>query len=208
MNAAIPGIGLTGGIGCGKSTVAARFASHGIEIIDTDAISRALTAPHGTAIPALRHAFGEEAITPDGGLDRPRMRSLVFANPALRKQLENILHPMIEAESLRLSAAAASPYVIFDVPLLAETGRWRTLCLRICVVDCPRELQITRALNRGGHTRSEIEAILAAQARREARQAIADDIIDNSGTLEALYAQADALHARYLALAIPADSIR
>jgi dephospho-CoA kinase len=207
-------IGLTGGLGSGKSTVAARFASHGIEIIDTDAIARELAAPGGMAVPALRAAFGEPMIASDGGLDRPRMRALVFADPAARARLEGILHPLIETEGLSRCAAARSPYVIVDVPLLAETGRWRGHCDRICVIDCPRAQQIARVATRDGHSQSEVEAILATQATRESRLAIADDIIDNSGTLDALQAQADVLHLRYLALAAatPAasrnDSIR
>jgi len=194
-------IGLTGGLGSGKSTVAARFVSHGIEIVDTDAIARELAAPGGVAIPALRAAFGEAMIAADGGLDRARMRALVFADPAARARLEGVLHPLIEAESLRRAANARSPYVIVDVPLLVETGRWFERCDRVCVVDCPPELQIARAAGRDGHSREEIEAILAAQASREARLAVADDVIDNSGTLSALQTRVDALHARYLALA-------
>jgi dephospho-CoA kinase len=194
-------IGLTGGFGSGKSTVAARFADHGIEIVDTDAIARELAAPGGVAIPALRAAFGEGVIAADGGLDRAGMRVLVFADRQARARLEGILHPLIEDESLRRTAAARSPYVIVDVPLLVETGRWIERCNRVCVVDCLPETQIARATGRDGHSRSEIEAILAAQASREARLAIADDVIDNSGTLNALQAQVDALHARYLALA-------
>jgi dephospho-CoA kinase len=193
-------IGLTGGLGSGKSTVAARFASHGIEIVDTDAIARELAAPGGAAVPSLRAAFGVSVIASDGGLDRARMRALVFTDPAARARLENILHPLIETEGLRRCATARSPYVIIDIPLLAETGRWRGYCARVCVVDCPRELQIARAAGRDGHSRDEIESILAAQSSREARLAIADDVIDNSGSLGALQAQIDALHIRYLAL--------
>ncbi|MDR3086963.1 MAG: dephospho-CoA kinase [Azoarcus sp.] len=193
-------VGLTGGIGSGKSTVAARFLSHGVGMIDTDAIARELTAPGGAAIAPLAAAFGETAIAGNGSLDRARMRALVFADADARARLEAILHPLIEAESLRRCAAADSPYVIVDVPLLVETG-WRARCDRVCVVDCSPELQIARATGRGGHSRPEIEAIIAAQASREARRAVADDIIDNSGQIGALYAQVDALHARYLALA-------
>jgi len=194
-------IGLTGGFGSGKSSVAARFASHGIEVVDTDVIARELAAPGGVAVPALRAAFGEAVIAADGGLDRPRMRALVFANPEERVRLEGILHPLIEVEALHRSAVARSPYVIVDVPLLAETGRWRRRCARVCVVDCPCELQIARAAARDGRSHDEVEAILSAQASREARLSIADDVIDNSGTLDMLHSQVDALHARYLDLA-------
>lgn len=201
MSGSVLKIGLTGGLGSGKSTVSARFASHGIEIVDTDAIARELAAPGGMAIPALRTVFGESVIAADGGLDRPRMRVLVFADPAARMRLEGILHPLIEAEGLRRSAVAHSPYVIVDVPLLVETGHWRKHCARVCVVDCPRELQIGRVTARDGFSRDEAEAILAAQVSREARLAIADDVIDNSGTMDALQARVDALHTQYLAIA-------
>ncbi|MDR1062542.1 MAG: dephospho-CoA kinase [Azoarcus sp.] len=194
-------IGLTGGIGSGKSAAAARFAGHGIAVVDTDAIAHELTAPGGAALPALRAAFGGAVVAGDGGLDRARMRALVFADPAERARLEAILHPLIEAESLRRCAGDARPYVIVDIPLLVETGRWRARCDRVCVVDCPREIQIARVAERNGHSRAEIETIIAAQASREARLAIADDIIDNSGPLDALHAQVDALHERYNALA-------
>jgi len=194
-------IGLTGGLGSGKSTVTAYFASHGIEIVDTDVIARELAAPGGAAIPALRAAFGEAVIAADGGLDRPRMRALVFANPAERVRLEGILHPLIEVESLHYADMARSPYVIIDVPLLVEKSHWRRRCARVCVVDCPCELQIARAAARDGRSHDEVEAILSAQASREARLSIADDVIDNSGTLDMLHSQVDALHARYLDLA-------
>jgi len=194
-------IGLTGGIGSGKSVAAARFAGHGVAIVDTDAIARRLTAPGGVAIPAVRDAFGPELFAADGGLDRARMRALVFGDPTARARLEAILHPLIEAEALRQCAAAAGPYVIVDVPLLVETGHWRAHCDRVCVLDCPPEMQIARVAERNGHPRAEIEAIVAAQASREARLAIADDIIDNSGTLAGLHAQVDALHAHYVDLA-------
>ncbi|MDR2092632.1 MAG: dephospho-CoA kinase [Azoarcus sp.] len=194
-------IGLTGGIGSGKSAAAARFAGHGVTIIDTDAIAHELTAPGGAALPALRAAFGDTVIAGDGGLDRVRMRARVFADPAERARLEAILHPMIAAESLRRCAVDTSPYVVVDIPLLAETGHWRERCDRVCVVDCPRETQIARVAERNGHSRAEIEAIVAAQASREARLAIADDIIDNSGPLDVLHAQVDVLHERYSALA-------
>ncbi|MDR2032259.1 MAG: dephospho-CoA kinase [Azoarcus sp.] len=199
-------IGLTGGIGSGKSAVAARFAHHGIAVIDADALSRELTAPGGAAIPALRAAFGEALIAADGGLDRARMRALVFADAAARARLEAILHPAIEAASAHRCAAATSPYVILDIPLLVETGRWRTRCDRVCVVDCPRALQIARVVRRDGLSAAEVEAILAAQASREARLAAADDIIDNSDALAALHAQVDILHGRYLSMtnAVPA----
>ncbi|MDR2259392.1 MAG: dephospho-CoA kinase [Azoarcus sp.] len=193
-------IGLTGGIGSGKSAVAARFASHGIVVIDADALSRELTAPGGAAIPALRAAFGEALIAADGGLDRARTRALVFSDAVARARLEAILHPLIEAASARRCAAAASPYVLLDIPLLIETGRWRARCDRVCVVDCPRELQIARVIRRDGLSAAEVETILAAQASREARLAAADDIIDNSGARAVLHARVDILHQCYLSM--------
>jgi dephospho-CoA kinase len=194
-------IGLTGGIGSGKSAVAARFARHNIAIIDTDAIARELTAPGGAAIPALRASFGAALIAADGSLDRARMRERVFADPAERTRLEALLHPLIEAEAVRRCNAANSPYVIVDVPLLVETGRWRARSDRICVVDCPQEQQVARVVQRSGLSEAGVRAIMAAQASREARLAVADDIIDNSGSLAALHARVDALHKQYRNLA-------
>jgi dephospho-CoA kinase len=194
-------IGLTGGIGSGKSAVTARFASHNITIIDTDAIARELTAPGGAAIPALRAAFGEALIAADGSLDRARMRARVFADPAERARLEALLHPLIEDEAALRRHAASSPYVIVDVPLLTETGRWRARSDRICVVDCPPEQQIARVMQRSNLSADEVKAIMATQASRAARLAIADDIIDNSGSLAALHARVDTLHKQYRILA-------
>ncbi|MBR0567833.1 dephospho-CoA kinase [Azoarcus sp. L1K30] len=194
-------IGLTGGIGSGKSAVASRFAAHGIAIVDTDQIAHTLTGPDGAAIPLIREAFGKDMIAADGRLDRARMRTLVFANPEARQQLEHILHPMIRLESERQCATASSPYVILAVPLLIESGAYRERCSRICVVDCPPSLQIERVRARNGLSVEEVEAIIAAQSSREARLAAADDVIDNSSSLEALWQQVDALHQRYLSLA-------
>jgi dephospho-CoA kinase len=200
-------VALTGGIGSGKSAAAARFSRHGIAVIDTDGIARELTAAGGVALPALVAAFGPEAVGADGSLDRARMRVRAFADPAARARLEAILHPMIRAESERRAQAAASPYIIIDIPLLIEGGAdspWRRRCKRVCVVDCPPALQIERVRARSGLAPRDIEAIIAAQASREQRLAAADDVIDNSGTLDALHTRVDALHARYLALAAAA----
>lgn len=194
-------IGLTGGIGSGKSAVASRFASHGIAIVDTDLIAHSFTGPEGAAIPQIRQAFGKDMIAADGRLDRARMRTLVFASPEARQQLEHILHPMIRTESERQCAAAISPYVILAVPLLIESGAYRERCSRICVVDCPPSLQVERVRVRNGLSVEEVEAIIAAQSSREARLAAADDVIDNSSSLDALWQQVDALHQRYLSLA-------
>ncbi len=192
-------VGLTGGIGSGKSAAAERFAALGATIVDTDLIAHRLTAPGGAAIAAIRQAFGAGVISPDGSLDRAAMRARVFAEPAARQQLEAILHPLIRAESARQCLAAPGPYVVMAVPLLVESGAYRQRCDRVCVVDCPEALQIERVRTRSGLDETQIRAIMAAQASREERLAAADDVIDNGGTLEALQQQVDRLHLRYLA---------
>lgn len=193
-------IGLTGGIGSGKSAAADRFAAHGITVVDTDAIAHALTGPDGAAIAPIRAAFGADMITPDNRLDRTRMRALVFSEADARRRLEAILHPLIRAESARQCAAATSAYVILAVPLLIESGTYRERCARICVVDCPEAVQIERVRARSGLNEGQIRSILAAQIDRSARLAAADDIIDNSGSLEALDNQVAALHQNYMVL--------
>lgn len=192
-------VGLTGGIGSGKSTVAKALAEHGADLIDTDAIARALTAPQGAALPELCAAFGPDILDADGALDRAAMRHRVFADPAARARLEGILHPRIREIALARSQASRAPYVLFDVPLLTESPVWQALCDRILVVDCPPELQISRVMARNGLRREEVERILASQASRAARLAIADDVIDNSADLARLQAQILPLHHRYLA---------
>lgn len=194
-------VGLTGGIGSGKSAATERFAALGASVVDTDLIAHALTASGGAAIADIRHAFGEAMLAPDGSLDRAAMRALVFERPEARRQLEDILHPMIRDESARQCAAARGSYVVLAVPLLIESGSYRARCDRICVVDCPPALQIERVRARSGLEEAQIRAIMAAQASREQRLAAADDVIDNSGSLEHLRAQVAALHARYAALA-------
>jgi dephospho-CoA kinase len=194
-------VGLTGGIGSGKSAAADRFATLGATVVDTDAIAHALTAAGGAAMPAIREAFGAGVVTADGSLDRAAMRTLAFSQPAARERLEAILHPMIRAESARRCAAAPGAYVILAVPLLIESGNYRDRCDRICVVDCPEALQIERVRARSGLDEAQIRAIMGAQASRAGRLAAADDVIDNSGTLEALHARIDALDALYRAAA-------
>jgi dephospho-CoA kinase len=176
-------VGLTGGMGSGKSAVGVMFQQLGVNVIDTDAIAHEITAPGGTAMKALSEQFGPGIRTPDGALDRAAMRARVFADPAQRKQLEAILHPMIRQLSDQRVAEARSPYVVLMVPLLVESGSYRERVHRIAVVDCPRETQINRVMARNGMARDEIERILAAQASREQRLALADDIIDNTQDL-------------------------
>ncbi len=194
-------VGLTGGIGSGKSAAAARFAELGADIVDTDEIARALTAQGGAAIDAIRAAFGNELIGPDGALDRPAMRLRVFDDAQARRQLETILHPLIRDQARRRCLDSRAPYVVLAVPLLIESNHWRERCDRVCVVDCPETLQIERVGARSGLSADEVGAIIAAQASREQRLKAADDVLDNSGDLAALHRQVDALHDRYLTLA-------
>jgi len=192
-------VGLTGGIGSGKSAVGGLFAAHGITVIDTDAIAHELTGAGGAAMPPIRAAFGDSVVGTDGALDRAAMRALVFADPPARKRLESILHPMIRAECERRLAGADSPYAILMVPLLVESGSYRERVNRVAVVDCREETQIARVMKRSGLARAEVERILAAQATREQRLAAASDVIDNDGELAALAPQVERLHAAYLA---------
>jgi len=195
-------VGLTGGIGSGKSAAADCFAAHGIAVVDTDALAHALTAAGGVAMPELRAEFGPEVATSDGALDRSRMRRLAFADPGARKRLEAILHPQIRTLSGERCRDAASPYVILAVPLLVESGGYRDRCNRIVVVDCPESLQISRVIARNGLSESEVRAIMAAQASRGERLAVADDVLNNDGDLHHLEAQITGLHRKYLHLAL------
>lgn len=195
-------VGLTGGLAAGKSAVAARFAELGADVVDTDAIARQLTGPRGPAMTAIARAFGPQVIAADGGLDRPAMRRRVFADGAERRRLEAILHPLIRAEARRRVEASRAPYVLLVVPLLVETGLvYRELMDRILVVDCPESVQLERARARDGMDEAQARAMLAAQADRKARLAVADDVLDNSGELADLSRPVTDLHARYLDLA-------
>ena len=187
-------IGLTGGIGSGKSTVAAALVALGATLVDTDAIARGLTLPGGAAIPAIAAQFGPGFIDAAGALDRARMRELAFADPAARQRLEAVLHPLIRAETARQAAAAAGSPIVFDVPLLVESGRWREQVDRVLVVDCSESTQIERVVARSGWTREAVQAVLAQQASRAARRACADAVIYNDGrSHEELQAEARAL---------------
>jgi dephospho-CoA kinase len=194
-------VGLTGGIGSGKTTVANRFAALGVTLVDADLIAHELTGPAGAAMAAIAQAFGPGVVAADGRLDRAAMRAQAFADPSARKHLESILHPMIRAESERQLAAATSPYAILVVPLLVEGGRPRERAQRVLVVDCQTETQIERVMRRNGLPREQVLAILAAQASREQRLAAADDVIDNDGAQEGLDDRVRTLHTRYLELA-------
>ncbi|MCB1917725.1 MAG: dephospho-CoA kinase [Rhodocyclaceae bacterium] len=195
-----PVIGLTGGIGSGKSAAADRFGELGAAVVDTDVIAHRLTAVGGEAMTAIVDAFGERVRRADGALDRDAMRTLAFDDPAARSRLEGILHPLIRAQSERQIAASEAPYVILVVPLLVEAGGYRERVDRICVVDVPESIQIARVMARNGFDEDRVRAIMAAQATREQRLAVADDVIDNGGTLAELRAQVAVLHRRYRAL--------
>ena len=183
-------IGLTGGIGSGKSTVLAMLQELGAVAIDADAISRATTAAGGAAIPAIRAQFGPEFVTADGALDRSRMRERAYAHPEARRELEQIIHPLVGEEIARLveaALAAGARCIVFDIPLLVESGRWRQQVDRVLVVDCEPETQVARVAARSGLSPEEVRAIIAAQAPRALRLAAADLVICNEGlTLEAL----------------------
>jgi dephospho-CoA kinase len=191
-------VGLTGGIGCGKTTVADLFAARGASVIDTDQIAHALTAPHGAAMPALLAEFGPGFATADGALDRAKMRDLVFADPGARARLEAILHPRIREATAAAAAIATGPYVMFVVPLLIESGTWRERLARILVIDCPEALQIERVMTRSALPEAQVRAIMAAQATRAERLAAADDVIRNEDGMGALEPQVDRLHAFYV----------
>ena len=190
-------IGLTGGIGSGKSTVLAMLARHGAATVDADALSRAVTAPGGAALPAIARTFGQDFIAADGSLDRARMRSHVYANEPARRQLEAIIHPLVQ-DSIRQADARAlaegARCMVYDVPLLVESGRWRPELDRVVVVDCEPATQIQRVMARSQLEAAQVEAIIAAQAPRAARLAAADIVIFNQGlSLGQLQAQVDEL---------------
>ena len=194
-------VGLTGGIGSGKSVVAGLFARRGITVVDTDAIAHELTAAGGGAIEAIRESFGSEFITREGALDRARMRALVFGHPQARHRLERILHPRIRAESAARIAASDSPYAVLVVPLLVEAGAETTRYRRVVVVDCDEDVQIERVMRRSHLSNDEVRRIMASQVGRRERLDAADDVVDNSGGLDDLEPQVERLHRRYLALA-------
>ena len=191
-------VALTGGIGSGKSAAADEFARLGATVIDTDAIAHELTGKNGLALGKIKETFGDKSIGPDGAMNRKLMREHVFANPAAKKKLEALLHPMIREEAARRIRAATGPYVVYVVPLLVESGDPRRGVDRVLVVDAPQAAQVERVRRRSGLAADEVRSILAAQATREARRAAADDLLDNSGSLEDLRSQVAALHRKYL----------
>jgi dephospho-CoA kinase len=197
----IPLIGLTGGIGSGKSTVSDLLAKLGAGIVDTDFIAHQITAPNGAAISLIEKQFGLDFIAADGALNRDKMRSLVFASPEARKSLELITHPLIRQETTRqaiqLNKGGAS-YLVFVVPLLVESGSWKNLIDWLAVVDCPKETQIKRVLQRSNLSEEEVERILAAQASRDERLKHANVVIENQGSLQELEVEVQNLHQKIL----------
>lgn len=174
-------VGLTGGIGCGKSTVGARFAELGGGLIDADAVSHSLTRREAPGWLAIRAEFGENFFGPDGELDRARLRQAVFADAATRARLEAVLHPLIRNETARQIADSTSAYVLLMVPLLFESGRYRERCRRVLVVDCLESTQVRRVVARNGMAPDDVRAIIRSQIGRAQRLALADDVIDNEG---------------------------
>ena len=198
-------VGLTGGIGSGKSAVASEFLRLGVHVIDYDAIAHELTAPGGAAIDAIREAFGAEYINGEGAMDRKRMRDLAFTTPEAKRTLEKILHPMIRAESGRRADAAQGPYVIMMNPILVETADQDRRFDRVVVVDCPEDVQIQRVMARNGLPADEVRRIMAAQVSRQARLAHATDVVDNSGSMADIAPRVAELHARFLDMAAAAQ---
>ena len=194
-------VGLTGGIGCGKSSAARMFAELGILVVDTDAIAHQLTAPGGPALAAIRQQFGPDIFASDGSLDRAQLRQRVFSDSRAKKNLEALLHPLIRDEALQQLARCATPYAVLVVPLLLETGEMRDRVQRVLVVDCDEPQQIARAMSRSRLSEAEVRAIMAAQLSRAARLKLADDVLSNDSSLEHLQQQAETLHRKYLKLA-------
>lgn len=174
-------LGLTGGIGSGKSTVASMLECHGAHLLDADVIARSCTGPQGLATPSILNAFGKEFIGVDGSMDRQKMREHVFAHPEARKVLEDIIHPLVKAQMERLTSLSQAPCVVMDIPLLAESTHWRPRLDRILVVDCSTDCQVQRVMDRSGWSRKLSLRVIAQQATRQQRLAIADMVISNEG---------------------------
>ena len=197
----VPFVGLTGGIGSGKTAVSDELAKLGAGVVDTDLIAHQITAPGGIAMPLIRKQFGDAFVLPDGALDRGKMRNLVFADLEAKKSLEAITHPLIREETIRQAQEliqGKAPYLVFVVPLLIESGNWRPLLDYLVVVDCPEATQIERVMRRSKLPRNEVESILKAQATRAERLACADMVIENQGTLDQLQVEAQKLNQKIL----------
>lgn len=194
-------VGLTGGIGSGKSTVANMWIQQGATLVDADAIARQLTAPGGAAMPAIRRVFGDTMVTRDGALDRVQMRALAFNDPQAKHKLEHIIHPLVSAQATAQTEAAVArraPCLVLDIPLLVESGHWRQKLDAVLVIDCLPETQIARAMARSGLTQEAAQAVVAAQATRAARLAAADAVIYNDGlSLAQLESQVEQVSRRF-----------
>ncbi|MDP6437261.1 MAG: dephospho-CoA kinase [Gammaproteobacteria bacterium] len=193
-------IGLTGGIASGKTAVANMFIERDITVIDTDLLAREVVEPGEPGLAAVVEEFGEEVLNADGSLDRARLRTIIFADPDAKERLEAILHPLIRKATFAHAQSSGGPYQVFAVPLIAETG-FDELVDRVLVIDCPVELQLERLMVRDGETETSARNILSAQASREERLAIADDVITNTGSITELQAEVESLHQKYLRLA-------
>lgn len=197
-------VGLTGGIGSGKSLVADQLALAGAAVIDADRLAHQATAPAGAAIEAIRARFGADMITSEGALDRAAMRSLVFSDPAAKRELEAIVHPLVRQAALDQacdSAKSGAPYVVFAIPLLVESGDWLRRIDRLLLVDCPAEEQLRRVMRRSALAATQVRAIIDQQASRQRRLAAAQDVLFNGGGLDLVPARVARLHAAYIALA-------
>ncbi len=193
-------VGLTGGIGSGKSTVAGRLIEHGIEVINADQISRDVVEPGQPALANISEYFGPQVLTANGEMDRAWLRQQIFSHPDDKQWLEQLLHPLIAEETVNRLNSATSAYCVLESPLLIEMGQ-DSWCDRVLVIDVPEEIQISRGMARDGNSRGQIENIIAAQASRQQRCERADDVILNDASLEALIAATDKLHQRYLEIA-------
>lgn len=192
---------LTGGIGCGKTTVSNKFAERGATIVDTDVIAHQVTAANGVAMNFIRAQFGEAFVLADGAMNRPKMRELAFSDPEAKTRLESILHPLIRSETAAAAARSKGCYVMFVVPLLIESGNWKQRLSRVLVVDCSEETQISRVGLRSALDERQVRAIMATQVSRATRLAAADDVLLNEGDAADLDPQIDRLHALYSSLA-------
>lgn len=194
-------VGLTGGIGCGKSSAARMFAERGVLVVDTDAIAHQLTASGAPVLAAIRRQFGPDVFADDGSLDRAQLRQRVFSDSRAKKNLEALLHPLIRAEALQQLARCTTPYSVLVVPLLLEMGELRDRVQQVLVVDCDEPQQIARAMSRSRLSEPEVRAIMATQLSRAVRLKLADDVLSNDSSLEHLQQQVEALHRKYLKLA-------
>lgn len=199
-------VGLTGGIGSGKTTVANMFADLGVTLIDTDLIAHALTTTNGAAIEAIKNAFGADFIQSSGAMDRAKMRLHVFGQPEEKKRLEAILHPLIREETEAAAKRSTGIYTIFVVPLLVESKSWKQRVSRVLVVDCSEQIQIQRVMSRNGMTREQVLAIMQTQASRDDRIKAADDIIDSERDLAEIRQDVRRLHDKYLQLSKAAQT--